>query len=260
MNRIDAVLQTLKKKREKALALFVTAGFPELDSTVPLVLDLVRSGADIVEIGMPFSDPLADGPVIQESSHRAIGNGMTLEIIFSQVKEIRRTSDVPLILMGYCTPILSYGAGRFFADAAHAGIDGVIFPETPLEESRTYRDLAAKNGICFIPLIGPTTPVSRMKEIDACASGFVYCVSHAGVTGDARNIKKTDFLRRASKNVKKTPLLIGFGIGTVRDVRRVKKYADGVIIGSALLRKLSSNEKNQVLRRWIAEIKEECRK
>ena len=260
MNRIDAVLRTLKEKREKALTLFVTAGFPELESTVPLVLELVRAGADIIEIGMPFSDPLADGPVIQESSHRALRNGITLKKILSQVIEIRRSTDVPLVLMGYLTPILSYGAQQFFSDAARAGVDGMILPEAPLEESEHYSGLAAVNGMCFIQMVSPATPAARMKIIDRHANGFVYCVSHTGVTGNSQSKTKIDYLRQVAKNIKRKPILIGFGISSFRDVSGIKKYAAGVIIGSALLTKLAGGEGKISIKRWISDIKEECRK
>jgi tryptophan synthase alpha chain len=260
VNRIDAVLQRLKERGEKALTLFVTAGFPELESTVPLVLELVQAGADIIEIGMPFSDPLADGPIIQESSYRALCTGITLERILSQAAEIRRATEVPLVLMGYFTPILSYGVQRFFADAAQAGVDGIIIPETPLEESDTYSKLASGNGMCFIHMVSPTTPAARMKKIDKHADGFVYCVSHTGVTGSSTSETKIDYLRQVSKNIKRKPVLVGFGISSAQDVLAVKKYAAGVIIGSALLRKLGTGEEKTSVRRWIVGIKEECRK
>ena len=234
--------------------------FPNLNSTVPFVLELVRAGADIIEIGMPFSDPLADGPVIQESSHKALCNGITLEKILSQVSEIRRSTEVPLVLMGYLTPILSYGVLQFFSDAARAGADGIIIPETPLEESEYYSRLASGNGLCFIHMVSPTTPAARMKKIDKLANGFVYCVSHTGVTGSSQSKTKIDYLRRVAKNIKSKPVLIGFGIGSARDLAGIKNYAAGVIIGSALLRKITRGEEKNSIRQWIADIKEECRK
>ncbi len=150
------------------------------------------------------------------------------------MSEIRRSTEVPLVLMGYLTPILSYGVQRFFADAAQAGVDGIIIPETPLEESEYYSKLASGNGMCFIHMVSPTTPAARMKKIDKQADGFVYCVSHTGVTGNSQSKTKIDYLRRVAKNIKRKPVLIGFGISSAQDVGRHKKYAAGVIIGSAL--------------------------
>jgi tryptophan synthase alpha subunit len=196
MNRLTTVLSSLRERRKKALALFLTAGYPAADSTPGLVLSLAGAGADIIEIGMPFSDPLADGPVIQQSSATAIQNGVTIAGILDGIRKIRESSAVPLVLMGYINPILSYGSGRFFSDAASAGVDGVILPELTLEESVRFKSEIELNGLSQILLVAPTTPPERITAIDTASGGFLYCVSTTGVTGAAGKGTPDEFLIR----------------------------------------------------------------
>ncbi|MGD0589391.1 MAG: tryptophan synthase subunit alpha [Bacteroidota bacterium] len=254
-NRLTTKLTQLKKRNEKALVLFLTSGYPQLESTVPLVLELAQAGADIIELGMPFSDPLADGPVIQASSQQAIKNGITLEHILGQVKEIRKHTNIPLVLMGYLNPILHYGVEKFFADARKSGIDGIILPEVPLEESDRFLSLARKHHLADILLVSPATTDKRIREIDKISSGFLYCVSTTGVTGRSGVGDIESYVRRVKRNAKKNPVLVGFGIKTPEDAQRIAQHADGVIVGSALIQKITQAGTATEIGDWVRQLK-----
>ena len=256
MNRLTAVLSTLRERQKKALALFLTAGYPAADSTPGLVLSLAAAGADIIEIGMPFSDPLADGPVIQQSSAIAIQNGVTIGGILGGIRKIRESSAVPLVLMGYVNPILSYGADRFFRDAGSSGVDGVILPELTLEESFRFKEAISSCGLSQILLVAPTTPSERITAIDAASGGFLYCVSTTGVTGSSGKGTPDEFLTRVKTCAKKNPVLVGFGISTAGEARHAALLSDGVIIGSALIRRLSDGEPAAYIAGWVSSIRE----
>ncbi|HEY6191539.1 MAG TPA: tryptophan synthase subunit alpha [Bacteroidota bacterium] len=238
--RIARTLLKLKENGNKALSLFVTPGYPAMQDTVPLILGLAKSGADIIEIGIPFSDPIADGPTIQQSSEAALGNGVTLAGIFGFVREIRKETDLPLVLMGYANPVYSYGMDRFLGECASGGIDGTIIADLPLEESAEYVSAAKERGVSTIFLAAPTTPPARLAELDRISSGFLYCISITGVTGERTALagQAEGFLRSAREAVKNNALLVGFGISTPDDARRVAEMSDGVIIGSALIKTL----------------------
>jgi tryptophan synthase alpha chain len=254
-NRLTSTLTILRKQNEKALVLFLTAGYPKLDSIVPLVLGLAQAGADIIELGMPFSDPLADGPIIQASSQQAIKNGITLDRILNQIKKIRKQTDIPLVLMGYLTPILHYGEEKFFANAAKAGVDGIILPEVPLEESNRFLSFNRKYNLADILFISPATSDERIQTIDTISSGFLYCVSTTGVTGrtDIGNIES--YLKRVKHHTKKNPVLVGFGIKTPDDARRIARHADGVIVGSALIQKISRGNSSSLITDYVKALK-----
>ncbi|MBN1398333.1 MAG: tryptophan synthase subunit alpha [Bacteroidetes bacterium] len=254
-NRIAPLFHSLKEKNNKALTLFITAGYPKKNSTVPLALRIAESGADIIELGMPFSDPLADGPVIQTSSQQAIKNGITLKLVLAQVKEIRKHCEIPLILMGYLNPILHYGENKFFADAKKAGIDGIILPEVPLEESARFLSLNRKYNLADILFVSPATPEKRIREIDKTASGFIYCVSTTGVTGKSNIGNIGSYIKRVKKNAVKNPVLVGFGIKTPADARNIARHADGIIIGSALIKKITQKEPLLKIGKWAADMK-----
>ncbi len=256
MNRITQKLKFLADRKEKALVCFITAGFPTLKATVPLVLEIEKGGADIIELGMPFSDPLADGPVIQASSQQAIKNGITLDHILKYVREIRKCSDIPLILMGYLNPILHYGEERFFADAAKAGVDGVILPEVPLEESDRFLSLTRKYHLADILLVSPATPSRRIQNIDDVSSGFLYCVSTTGVTGRSHIGDIELYVKRVKHNAKNNSVLVGFGIKTPADAHRIAQYADGVIVGSALIQKIVQRDSERKIADWVRQFKE----
>jgi tryptophan synthase alpha chain len=255
MNRIDNKLAALRAKGEKALALFLTAGYPRIDSTVELVLSLERAGADLVELGMPFSDPIADGPVIQKSSAVALKNGVTLDRILGYVREIRGRSEIPLVLMGYINPILAFGMERFFVKAQRAGVDGVILPEVPYEECSKFRDLFAANRLAQILLVSPTTSPRRIEAIDMRSSGFLYCVSTTGVTGTGNRTPARDYLMTVRRHARKNPVLVGFGVSSRRDAASLASYADGVIIGSALINEIAKRGSQRSLKQWVRGIK-----
>ena len=238
MNRISSAFQN-KSDSEKLMSLFITAGFPDLDSTVELILGMSENGADMIEIGIPFSDPLADGPTIQYSSDIAISNGITMNGIFEMVKEVRRESEIPLILMGYINPIMQYGIEAFCKNASEAGVDGLIIPDIPIEESNIINQHAKANGLDLILLVAPNTSDARLKMADEKSGGFVYCVSVTGVTGarDGEELHQSvdSFIRRVKGNVTRNPVMVGFGIKSHDDAKRIASNADGFIVGSALI-------------------------
>ena len=254
VTRIDEKLAEVRVKGEKALTLFLTAGFPELHSTLDLVLELEKAGADIIELGMPFSDPLADGPIIQQSSAIALKNGTTLRTILSDVKTIRKSSEIPIVLMGYVNPILRYGAERFFADAREAGVDGVILPEVPKEETGRFNEMIRGNGLSNILLVAPTSPPERIEEIDRTSSGFLYCVSTTGVTGADGHTPAQEYIRRVKSHARKNPVLVGFGISTSKDARMYARESDGIIVGSALIKRIMRG-RDKRFRDWVAAFK-----
>ncbi len=255
MNRLDQTFAGLRQSKQKALALFLTAGFPRLDSTLRNVLMCVEAGADIIELGMPFSDPLADGPVIQRSSAAALDNGMNVNRLFSQVSEIRKRTDVPIVLMGYVNPVLQYGIQKFHSEAVDAGVDGLIFPEVPLEGMKFVTGSERRSNLAHVMLVAPTTPSERIARIDLASKGFVYCVSTTGVTGAKSQNGNETYLRRVRNNVTRNPVLIGFGISTGTDIELVIKWSDGVIIGSALIKRLEEAKSLRSISSWIHGLK-----
>ena len=246
VNRIRTVFQQLQSQKRKALIPYITPEFPIEGTTVPLILGLEKAGASLIEVGIPFSDPIADGVTIQHSSHIAIQNGATIRKVLESVREARRKSDIPVILMGYVNPILRYGMERFLEDANKSGVDGVIVPDLLPEESEEWRNLSSKYGVSNIFLIAPTTPVQRIQYLDSISTDFSYCVSVTGVTGartsfgDAHALE--NFLSRVKGNTVK-PFVVGFGISKREQVSAMCRYADGVVVGSALLRGIE-NEKS----------------
>ena len=246
VNRIRTVFQQLQSQKRKALIPYITPEFPIEGTTVPLILGLEKAGASLIEVGIPFSDPIADGVTIQHSSHIAIQNGATIRKVLESVKEARRKSDIPVVLMGYVNPILRYGMERFLEDANKSGVDGVIIPDLLPEESEEWRNLSLQYGVSNVFLIAPTTPVQRIQYLDSLSTDFSYCVSVTGVTGartsfgDAHALE--NFLSRVKGNTVK-PFVVGFGISKREQVSAVCRYADGVVVGSALLRGIE-NEKS----------------
>ena len=254
MSRLSTRLEALRKEHRKALSLFVTAGFPSIGTTVPLVTELAKAGADLIELGIPFSDPIADGPTIQASSQIALQNGITLEKTFAVAKEIRKQCDLPLILMGYMNPIHAYGIQRFVDTCVSTGIDGTIIPDLPLEESEEYRHLAQAKNVATIFLAAPTTSRERLIQLDQISTGFLYCVSITGVTGERQSLasQAETFLKEARSVVKNNPLLVGFGIATPDDAKRVAALSDGIIVGSALVKILLQAKDNHAIDRAVA--------
>lgn len=239
MNRISRTFQQLGSLNKKAMIPYITPEFPVKGTTVPLILALESAGASLIEVGIPFSDPLADGPTIQHSSDVAINNGVTVSKVFQLVKEARKKTEIPLILMGYVNSLLHYGMERFLSDAKNAGVDGLIIPDLLPDESDEYRMLSKKYDISNVFLIAPTTPDERIRFIDNVTTDFTYCVSVTGVTG-ARNSFDAginQFLTRVKNNTKK-PFVVGFGIKNKEHVAEITRHADGVVIGSALLQSM----------------------
>lgn len=231
-----------QNRREKLLSLFVTAGYPSLAATLPIVQQLVRGGADLIELGIPFSDPLADGQTIQHASAVALQNGVTVAVVLEMAKEVSGKSNVPIILMGYFNPILQFGADRFLAAAKDAGVDGLIIPDLPLEESMSIRETALQAGISLIYLVASNTPVHRLALIDRLTTSFVYATSVTGVTGVRHNVADlaAQFLSRLRLHIHH-PILVGFGVSTREDTQRLRPFCDGAIVGSALLQLISES-------------------
>lgn len=240
MNRIAQTLQQLKAQSKKAIVPYLTPEFPIKGTTVPLILALEQAGASFIEIGVPFSDPLADGPTIQHSSDVAIKNGVTAKRVLELVKEARTKTTIPLILMGYINPILNYGMEKFISDVRSAGVDGLIIPDLPPEESDEFRSHSKKYEISNVFLIAPTSSDERIRFIDEASTDFTYCVSVTGVTG-ARNSFSSNldsFLMRVQKNTTK-PFVVGFGIKSKEQIQNITEHADGVVVGSALIHSIA---------------------
>jgi tryptophan synthase alpha chain len=239
MARVGEKFRNLRTEGRSALVPYITPEFPVRGTTIPLVLALEEAGADLIELGVPFSDPIADGPTIQHSSAIALRNGITLRKVLDLAQQIRKKSEIPIVLMGYCNPFLRYGLLQFFRDARVAGVDGVIVPDLPPEEADEMIKVACRSGIGMTFLIAPTTPPERIRKIDRLSSDFSYCVSITGVTGARRNLgakqELFSFLKRVDANTKK-PFVVGFGISCPEHVREVCRYADGAVVGSALIR------------------------
>ena len=253
MNRLK---QLFSNNSEKVIP-FITAGYPKKDLTVDLVIAAERGGADMIEIGMPFSDPLADGPIIQEASQTALENGVDHAWILSQVESIRKSSDIPLVLMGYYNPILQFDITKFLARSSDVGIDGIIVPDLPLEESNSFVEKCKQFQISPIMLVAPNTPNLRITQISELAGDLIYCVSILGITGSGLSDQSTlsDYLKRVKKH-SKTPFIVGFGITTRKDVRFINSLADGAVVGSSLIRKIQSAEKtSETVKNYIIELK-----
>lgn len=242
MSRLKETFDRLKAKQEKALVGFVTAGDPDLKSSIEIIRAMCTNGMDILELGVPFSDPTADGPVIQRSSMRALKNGVTLPAVMEMTGRTRKFTDIPIILFSYYNPILAYGIDRFYTDAPQAGADGLLVVDLPLEESGELISGWDQNAFSFINLVAPTTPKERMKKIAEAASGFLYLVSKTGVTGsDGLDTSEISGQMQVLRTVTGLPVCVGFGISTDQDVRAVAPLADGVVIGSAFERMIEEN-------------------
>lgn len=241
MNRIDLAFENLKKNNRKALIPFISCGDPDFRTTVENVFKLESLGADIIEIGIPFSDPLADGPVIQDSYCRALKNGVKVKDIFICGKKVREKSEVPLVIMVYFNLVHSRGVEKFLKESAESGFDGIIVPDIPLEERKELQEKCEKEGLYLIPLVAPTSK-ERTEKIIEGAKGFVYCVSSNGTTGERSSLNEriNEYLATVKENTK-APVCLGFGISSREVVKKVKESCDGVIVGSAIVRRLNDN-------------------
>ncbi|MDE6747158.1 MAG: tryptophan synthase subunit alpha [Oscillospiraceae bacterium] len=243
---MEKALAELKDKNEKALITFVTAGDPDLDTTEKLVLEMFDNGTDIVEIGVPFSDPVAEGKVIQAASLRSLSNGTDLTKIFGTVENLRKKTDKPLILMMYVNTIFRFGTERFFKLCREKGIDGVIVPDLPFEERDEIRSFAEDNGIIPISLVAPTSH-QRIESIASDAHGFLYCVSSTGVTGTRSKFSTNfdEFFGEIKKSCK-VPAMVGFGISNPEQAAKMGSYCDGVIVGSAVVKIIAEYGRDSV--------------
>jgi tryptophan synthase alpha chain len=237
MNRID---ELFKRKKSRILNVYCTAGYPFADSTKEVMQALQDNGADMIELGMPYSDPLADGPVIQASSAKAIENGMTIRKLFSELEDFRNTIHVPVILMGYMNPVMQFGFEKFCREASRAGVDGLILPDLPMHEFETeYRDIITQQGLRFIFLVTPETSDERVKKLDALSSGFLYAVSSSSTTGNEKTLEQQlGYFKKLQDMKLNNPVLIGFGIKNRETFDTACKYANGAIIGTAYIRAL----------------------
>ena len=225
---------------QKVLNIFCTAGFPSLHSTLTVMRALQQGGADIIEIGMPYSDPIADGPVIQQSNKQALENGMTLSILFNQLNAIKEEISVPVILMGYINPVMQYGIEKFCMDASLAGVSGIIIPDLPFNEFKAYRKLFKKNKLHFIMLVTPETSEERIRKADELSSGFLYAVSSSSTTGHTSGLEQQEpYFKKLLGMDLKNPVLVGFGIKDNHTFQLAGKYAAGAIIGSAYISAIS---------------------
>jgi tryptophan synthase alpha chain len=244
--RLNELIDEKRGNGDKLLSIFVTAGFPGIDDTQDIILALDDAGVDFIELGIPFSDPIADGPVIQKASDKAIHNGVNIKTIFNIIKDVRKTSQIPIILMGYLNPINKMGLEMFIRQASDCSVDGLIIPDWDLEENQQYRDMLEKYNLDIIHLIAPNTPPDRIKKINAVSSSFIYCVAYTGVTGqDNKPTDRTDNFLRSIKDELSHPLMIGFGIKNHEDYMTYTNYADGVIIGSAFIQLLEKTDNAQ---------------
>jgi tryptophan synthase alpha chain len=255
----NRITNLFKQKKENILSVFYTAGFPALNDTIRISESLENAGADIIEIGIPFSDPVADGPTIQASNKIALDNGMTLRLLLEQVREIRKRVKLPIILMGYLNPVMQYGVEKFIKDAAQAGVDGLIIPDMPVYEfQENYRDLFAEANLCNTFLISPTTAEDRIKKIDEITEGFIYAVSASSTTGAKSTFtdEQVNYFERLKKSKIRNPILIGFGISDHATFSKACSYGAGAIVGSAFVNLLKdSADFEKDIKRFVTTLK-----
>lgn len=247
MNRINQKL----KENGKLLSIYFTAGYPAINDTAKIIQDLEKSGVNMIEIGLPFSDPLADGPTIQESSTAALKNGMTTELLFNQLKDIRKSVSIPLLIMGYFNPILQYGVEAFSKRCQEIGIDGLIIPDLPLDVyQEEYEHIFKKYGLINVFLITPQTSEERIRQIDKASDGFIYMVSSASVTGSKEGFSnvQTIYFERIESLELNNPQIVGFGINNKETFQQATKMAKGAIIGSAFIKHLKQNGVDSISR------------
>jgi len=253
VNRIDKLFKNLRKQHKKAFIVYIAGGDPSLGETEKLIIELEKSGVDLVEIGIPFSDPLADGPTIQKASQRALSKGASVKSILRMARRARKHVSLPLVFMTYYNPVYRYGLVRFIRDSKEAGIDGVIIPDLPPEEAREIIGISKIEHFATIFLAAPTSTKKRLKVIAARSSGFVYYVSLTGVTGARKELPR-DIVEHVKglKKITKKPICVGFGISRPEQARKMARLADGVIVGSAVIKVIEKNIGRKGLRKSVA--------
>lgn len=259
MNRIEETFKKLKTQNKKAFIPYIMAGDPSIERTKELVLLLEECGADIIELGVPFTDPLADGPTIQRASERALRAGVTLKNVIALVKDLRMKTGIPIVLMTYYNPVFKYGEERFVGDTKDAGVDGVIIPDLPPDEAGELIRLSKKAGITTIFLLAPTSTGDRIKKVARASTGFIYYVSITGITG--AQLLLDGSIEKSINNIHKftdKPVAVGFGVSTPDEARAVSDISDGVIVGSAIVRKIQEDS-DEGLRDFLLKLREAIR-
>jgi len=254
----NRLTELFKIRKNNLLNIYFTAGFPKLNDTVTIIKALEASGADMIEIGMPFSDPLADGPTIQQSNEAALKNGMTIKILFEQIKDIRKQVKIPILLMGYMNPVLQYGIEDFCKKCNEIGIDGLIIPDLPLQEyNEMYREIFEVNNLSNVFLITPHTSTSRLKLIDESSEGFIYIVSTDSTTGNTKSINEAEhYFKRIKDENLSNPTMIGFNIRDNASFRFACSYSHGAIIGSAFIKMIKdSKDLEKDIKSFVSSIK-----
>ncbi|MCU7496159.1 MAG: tryptophan synthase subunit alpha [Ignavibacteria bacterium] len=259
---LSQYIDDVNKKEEKALSVFLTAGFPFKDIFADTALSVLDSGADLLELGIPFSDPLADGPVIQHSSQVALENKVNIKSVLEYTSKIKSKTSKPVVLMGYANPVLNYGREKFFSDAADAGADGVIIPDVPIDEYDEFYE-SNRGLLDTVMLTTPFSSAERIRKADELSRGFVYCVSIYGTTGQRTSFSKETLqaIEETRKMIKKNKMMIGFGISSPESIRSIAPFCDGVIVGSAIIKKLFELDKGKGLSEiadYVKDLKEAC--
>lgn len=256
MTRLNHLFKTTPKN---LLNIYFTAGYPKLNDTETIILQLEKAGADLIEIGVPFSDPLADGPTIQDSGTAALENGMTLPLLFEQIEKARQNTEIPLILMGYFNQVMQYGEDKFIQKCVEVGVDGVILPDLPLfEYEKFYREKFEKAGLAISFLITPQTSPERIRKVDELTTGFVYVVADSSITGSSKGLSEAQlaYFQRIKDANLKNPTMIGFGISNNETFSSACQFANGAIIGSAFIRALTkSNDLEQTILEFVKMVK-----
>ena len=255
MNRINKLF---KEKKDKILSIYFTAGYPSLNDTTEIIKTLDKCGVDLIEIGMPFSDPIADGPVIQDSSNVAIDNGMNLNLLFKQLADIRKITDIPIILMGYVNPVYQFGYDTFIKKILECDLDGLILPDLPLDDYKNkFQKVFDNENISFISLITPNTSEDRVKQIDKNSNGFIYMVSSSSITGKKSSFddKQIKYFNKISSLSLKNPTVIGFGISDKKSFEQACEYSQGAIIGTKFIKEISKGNLSESIKGFIASIK-----
>ncbi|MBE49957.1 MAG: tryptophan synthase subunit alpha [Flammeovirgaceae bacterium] len=255
MNRITNLF---KEKKNNILSIYFTAGYPSLNDSIEIIKTLDECNVDLIEIGMPFSDPIADGPIIQNSSNIAIDNGMNLNVLFDQLADIRKITEIPIILMGYVNPVYQFGYDKFIKKILDCHLDGLILPDLPFDDYKIqFKPIFDKKNLSFISLITPNTSEDRIKQIDNNSKGFIYMVSSSSITGKKSSFNKNQiqYFNRINSLSLKNPKIIGFGISDKESFEQACKYSNGAIIGSNFIKSLDKNDLSKSIRKYIRLIK-----